>query len=395
MSNKVALVRCEEYTEQTVTAAIDQGLSLIGGLEQFIPKGADSKVFLKPNLLFDKHPDQVVTTHPLICSVIARKIKEITGTPPLLGDSPGGSITVFKSLFEKTGMKEYEEKGDFVCNNLIDDGIEEVNVPDGKLFKKIPISKAILNADVLINLPKLKTHTLMNMTGAVKNLFGAIVGYYKAECHKIAPHSSDLAEVFIHLAKILKPQLTIIDAVMAMDGNGPGGGDPFPMKCLIIGTNPFAVDVVAALLINQAPESMPIHKMAKEFGVIVPSLNSADENTRLEIVGDPIESFDTSKFRNPRSARISMIPKPLIRFLGRYINVYPFILADKCVKCYRCIKACPVGALSSENKEIPKLTKSKCISCFCCQEICPEKSIELKFSTLAKLIVGDRRKSNE
>ena len=213
----VSLTKCNSYELNELRLEVDKLLEPFEGIRSFVSPG--QKVLLKPNLLSAKSPERAVTTHPHLIQVIAEKVIE-AGGEPVIGDSPGGAIRGVKRVWDNTGIMEMASAARLDLVNFETSGIEEIISGEYHFY----ISKAVLEADVIINLGKLKTHTLTLLTCGVKNIFGVIPGFRKSELHKIFPKPGEFAAMLVELYKLISPSLTIVDGILAMEGNGPSSG---------------------------------------------------------------------------------------------------------------------------------------------------------------------------
>ena len=257
--NRIALARCDNYELSLVRAAILLLLEPIGGIGSFVKPG--ERILLKPNMLSVKSPDQAVTTHPAVVRVVAELVREAGGLV-LIGDSPG--MGSFQRVADKSGIARAaaESGAELVEFN------ETVDLPGSGTFRRFSLARAFWEADKVINLPKLKTHEMMTMTCAVKNLFGAVVGAEKAGWHlKAGASREQFARLLLEIYLLKKPLLNIVDAVVSMEGNGPGSGDPLQVGALIAGVNPVAVDMVAGRLAGIPADLLHVEREARGMGL--------------------------------------------------------------------------------------------------------------------------------
>jgi len=376
---KVAIIRCNDYNEENVYKALLKGIDLIGGIDLFVKRG--EKILLKVNNLAGSSPDECVTTHPSILDAMFR-ILDKKGVKISYGDSPGFEKSI--NALKKSGFFEIGEKykikpGDF-------DSGKSVDFEKGVVCKKFNIANACLDSDGLISLSKMKTHQITGITGAVKNQFGCIYGINKASYHLKLSNPTKFSEMLIELNLFLKPRLYIMDAISAMEGNGPRGGTPVKMNCLIISSDPVAIDATFARMIDLNPLYVPTIKIGKSRGL---GTYLEDE---IELLGDPIESFINKDFnivRKPvkNSSILSITPK----FIKNMVRNRPQIDPAKCIKCGICVDTCPVNekAINFKNNDKskpPVYNYNKCIRCYCCQEMCPKKAISISNPPLRRLL---------
>jgi len=250
MRPTVSIVRCQTYHDEEVLKSLRSSIDLIGGIENFVRRG--DHVLLKPNLLYGKAPEKAVTTHPSIVKGMIQIVREVGGIP-FIGDSP--SIGSLMRAAEKAGIKRVADENK--CP-LID--FEKPILPSkggGKFFKQLEIDKRVLEADVVINLPKWKTHGMMLLTLGVKNLFGCIPGPRKALWHLRAGEDRKLfAQMLIDLYQMIQPSLTLLDGIVGMEGNGPGSGDPIQLGLILTSRDPLSLDQVVCDLLRIPRKSL-------------------------------------------------------------------------------------------------------------------------------------------
>lgn len=376
---KVALIKCDSYDLNKVKNAINRGIDLLGGINAFVKDG--DKILLKPNLLASESAEKSVTTHPIvfeaIISILQEKSKEKNIKKISYGDSPGIGNGI--SVAQKSGINEVAQRLKIEYADF--DEPVGISFNEGIKEKSFTIAKPITEADTIISLPKLKSHALTVMTGAVKNQFGCIPGFRKAEYHLKLPDFDDFSTMLLDLNKLINPKLYIMDGIMAMEGNGPRSGSPKKLNVLLLSSDAVALDYVASQIISFDYNSIPTIKMGFKLGF------SNKEN--IEIVGDNIESVKVNDFKKPHK-RIgigrSLMKLSRFRVIKRLFAIMipkPVIEEGKCVKCGVCVKVCPVTPLALNfNKRgknfPPEYYYDKCITCYCCQELCPHKAIVLK-----------------
>lgn len=374
----VALVRCDTYDKNDVKAAVENGISLLGGISKFIE--IREKILLKPNVLAGDSPDKNVGPHPSVFRAIA-EVFHGAGAELTFGDSPGFGSPMGNA--RKAGLLDVAEELGIPFADF--ETAVEMQNPDGKLINKFDIAKGAAESDGLVSISKLKAHALTRITGAVKNQFGCIPGARKAEYHSVLPTALQFSKMLVDLNLLLKPRLYIMDGIVAMEGNGPRNGDPKPMHVLLFSTDPVALDSVVCRMINLDTALVETLVVGEDFGL------GTTEN--IELVGDDIDSFNKPDFvvnRSPASTTTgtSFLAKT---FMRRLTAPRPTIEANLCTRCGTCVTVCPAEpkALSwvdDEHAEPPMYDYSKCIRCYCCQELCPESAIYIKTPLLGKII---------
>ncbi|HBR34882.1 MAG TPA: (Fe-S)-binding protein [Firmicutes bacterium] len=370
---KIAIARCGSYVRNEVEGAVRKCLQELGGLQNFVTSG--QKVLVKPNLLAAEPPERGVDTHPEVVRAVLLELLAL-GLKPLVGDSPGvGSLA---RVAQKAGITEICDELGVPLGNFNQE--IEVKAADGKILKSFPLVEEITEVDAVINLPRIKTHGLTRLTGAVKNLFGCVAGLRKGEMHFRLQHADVFQEMLIDLALTIKPVLTIVDGVMAMEGNGPRNGNLRPMGLIMAGENPFAVDATIARLIGLSPSAVPLLASAMKRGIS--GLNA----TEIELRGEQLEEFIIADFQvPPASTRISFrVPEFVTNFFRHYVSPYPVIKAN-CRQCGICLQACPAKVIT-KGQESMTIDDRQCLRCYCCQEFCPHDAIELSTPFLGRFL---------
>lgn len=375
----VAVARCVEYNSNLVKEKINTIVDLIGGFESFINRG--DKVVLKVNLLRGSSPEKAVTTNPVLVEEIARKVKEI-GAEPIIADSPGGPFTTLnlKQAYYRSGFIEVAKNTGAILNYNTDS--KKIEYPEGEIGLYFELAEYILDADKIINLPKLKTHGLTKYTGAVKNLFGTVPGLIKAEYHLKMDKVDIFSKMLVDLAEMLNPVLNIMDGIIGMEGEGPSGGKPRQFGYLLASSSPFALDVAGSKLlgINNTKQ--------------VPTINEAYERnlvadiSDIQLLGNELvspENTDIPKIERQSNLLDQRLPDWLSRLVARYLRPRPEFNLDKCVGCGDCVLNCPSDALKMKEN-FPELDLENCIRCFCCQELCPKEAVSIKRPLLGKIL---------
>ncbi len=368
----VSIVRCADYETDHVLDATRSAVDLLGGMEKFIKPG--ERVLIKPNLLKASPPDDAVTTHPEIVRAVIRLVHG-AGAEAVVGDSPGfGDL---KRVCEKSGVaKVVEEEGAAFAD--MDDAVQ---VRNGGQFHRFEIARAVAEADAVINLPKLKTHGMMTITGAVKNLFGCIPGKRKVQWHFNAGVNRDsFARMLVELYGLIKPRLTIMDAVVGMEGNGPGSGDPRFIGLIFGGQDPVAMDAVSGAVVGTDPALLYVVRAAAEAGM------GETELGRIPILGEPLAGVTVAGFRLPPREHLEWpLPEWARRLLKDALTVRPVINHSLCIRCGICQGHCPQGAIGDAGKQL-SIRYRDCIRCFCCQEFCPRGAIAVGLGWALKIL---------
>ncbi|GAB6109789.1 DUF362 domain-containing protein [Fusibacter bizertensis] len=365
--SKVYVSNCDTYELETVKSTILKAINQMGGLEKYIQPG--QKVLLKINLIGPKKAEKAATTHPEFVRAVGQLVKAV-GAEVYVGDSSGGAIAGMaptKKSFTVAGIEKIANEDGFTLINFDEVGPASKEI-EGNFSKELYITKAIEEMDVVINLPKMKTHSMGVYTGAVKNLFGAIPGLRKAKYHKEAPNPEIFGQVLADIHKAIDNMpLHIMDGILSMQGEGPTAGSPYPAGKILISEDPLSLDRIAIEMMGILPERVDILKASiqRQIGVWAKS--------EIEVIGD----FEKLKnYALPKSYRTHAV-KDLTKVRGviDFFKVVPVVNQKKCIKCNSCVDGCPVGAIDRDSKIVDYTI---CIDCLCCHELCMIEAVELK-----------------
>jgi uncharacterized protein (DUF362 family) len=387
MKSSVSVVKCQDYDDDRVLSALRESIDLIGGIQNYIKNGSRARlgalasrrsplveaegsrgkprVLLKPNLLIGKSPEKAVTTHPSIVRGMIQIVREAGGVPSI-GDSPSvGSLTW---TAEKAGIKAVADE--MKCPLMEFD--KPMLLPEGcgKTFRRLEIDRSVLEADVIINLPKWKTHAQMFLTLGVKNLFGCVPGPRKALWHlKAGDDRKIFAQVLIDIYQVIQPSLTILDGIVGMEGNGPNSGRPIPIGLILASGDSLSLDQIVCDLVGISRESLLTNRIAFERGL---------GKNEIGVYGERVEDIKIPGFQFPTLFQIDWgLPNFLSKALKNALTSKPVILEKICKDCEQCAKICPPKALTRKGEDLI-FDYGKCIRCFCCLEVCPEGAISIK-----------------
>ncbi|MBI5551258.1 MAG: DUF362 domain-containing protein [Desulfobacterales bacterium] len=323
------------------------------------------KVLLKPNLLRGSRAEEGVVTHPAVLRAVVEKVETMGPAQIVVGDNPGlFGYGANEQCFQQTGLME-AAKGYY--RNIGNDGRGMAFNPD--FVPQVSISQAVLDADVVISLPKFKTHGLTVITGAIKNSYGMLPGAQKAMIHKAAGNPRRFQEAVVEVFRLRVPDLFIMDAVVGMEGNGPASPDLRDIGVIMAADNAVAMDAVMAHMMGCPPERLPFLQKAKALGL------GDYDLAAIEIDG---ELRQIPNFKLPSLGGEAIASNATIQaFLHSKTVLRPKADPELCTGCGTCVAQCPAQALSIPE-ELPRVDADKCIVCFCCQEICPEKAITLQ-----------------
>jgi uncharacterized protein (DUF362 family)/Pyruvate/2-oxoacid:ferredoxin oxidoreductase delta subunit len=363
----VSVRRVEDYEPERVLAGVREALAPLGGMRAFVRPG--QRVLLKPNLLMGARPERAITTHPAVVRAAILLAQEAGGIVSV-GDSPGVGTPALAArtagiarVLEETGAAgaDFSTPRDF-------------DVPAHRVAGRLTLVRAVAEADVVITLPKLKTHGQMVFTGALKNQYGCIPGMRKSQWHFRLQRREWLAELILDLHRTVRPALAIMDAVVGMEGNGPSAGRPRRVGAILAGADLVAVDTLACMLVNLDPATVPVLAAARAQGL---------GGTATEVAGDDWRALRVPDFQPVSKLedllRIVPLPRTMLRWVRERCTARPRINASRCEACGACEEGCPVRPPAIRPAALPEqpVDDERCIRCYCCQEFCPHGAIDL------------------
>ena len=372
MKSKVAIVQCFDYDKEKVFQAVHKALEYFGGIEAMVQAGQN--VLLKPNMLSAKAPERGITTHPVILEAMVREVQTAGGNA-WIGDSPAGAIKGIKRYWEKTGFLDVAERTGARLISFEADGSIDKQV-ENRIYH---IAKAVHEADVVINLPKFKTHGFALYTGAIKNLYGTLPGFQKACFHKSHPHPANFSNIIVDLYDIIKPVFHLMDGILGMEGNGPSTGDLRQVGLILAAQDGIALDTIASHIMGFQEDEIDAIRIAGERGIGMAKRN------QIEVLGNTLDTVQISDFNLPSNHLMKLVPEFLVKWVGKFLWVRPYANRELCTHCKLCAEGCPVKAIQMVDG-YPVMDYKKCINCMCCNESCPSNAIIQKLSWLAKKI---------
>ncbi len=373
MAVEVFVERCRSYKE----GELDKAIFPI--LQRLTPKlGTRPKILLKPNILRPAKPNEAITTHPEFVNSVAKFYRRAYPRAQIFIGESSGCLGLPNTKRALAGYSKAIRNHRLKVVPFESQKIAKVKNPHGKIWKEVPLPKVLLDADIVVNLPKLKTHTLTVFTGAVKNFYGCVPGAIKGKGHADAISPAKFSSLVLDVFQAVKCQVHLMDAVVGMEGNGPSNGLPKQTGYILGSKNGVALDA-AALRLAAIPETNVPTQVEAASRKLLPG---------YKIVGElkPVPyKFPSLK----KWALLGFLPETMLKFLGTKLSPFPvnhpFFVHSKCTRCYACKKICPVGAIYLKGK-FPEVNRKLCINCLCCAEQCPYGAIETKGSLLLRLL---------
>ncbi len=373
MIDKVFIEKQETYEYEELKQKVRHLLDAMQ-IEQKITR--DTKVVIKPNLVMAKKPEDAATTHPFIVKAVCEIIRPLT-KKIIIAECPGGpnNKMLIAEVYRATGIKAIaDELGIEICLEPV-----EVEVDLSEHAKNIRLAKVFLEADLIINLPKLKTHGLTLFSGAIKNLYGTVVGIYKTRYHYQYKDKEKFTHFLLDICEHYKPAINIMDGIFGMEGEGPTAGTPRKVGLLLGSTNPYYLDIVSSSVIGIDANRVDLFVYAKKRGIV----ETIDIKEILKFTNLELSAFyelRVAGYKLPlvREALVKhRLPKWLQAVLKKILEPKPKVLIEKCIGCGRCVTTCPAKTIKLKDKKAV-IDYKDCIKCYCCQELCPQKAIILK-----------------
>ena len=370
----IAFAGAADYAPETIRQAVRQVVEQSGfDAEQVRGK----RVLLKANLLMKRKPEEATTTHPQVMEETARLMLEHGAAEVVIADSPGGPYTkpLLHSIYDTCGMTRAAQNSGARLNE--ETGSQTLRREENKLVREFTVIDPVAQADVIISVCKLKTHSMTTLSGGVKNLFGCIPGLQKPEFHLRFPDRNDFGEMLVDLALTVRPALTIVDAVVGMEGDGPSGGSPRKLGFVAACRDPFGLDLAMSRIIGVTPDSVPTIAASQRRGLC------PDSPEKLPLAGDIQFAQPVPGFLPPHAKSVDFlghVPAPLrplaSHLMGR-LTPRPVIRTRDCVGCGRCAESCPAHTITISGGKA-HIRYDSCIHCYCCHEMCPVRAIDIR-----------------
>ena len=376
--DKIYLAKVNNYYADNLSIEIE---NIFNNFEILSSLNSNSKILLKPNLIAKYSPDAGVTTHPLFVKSIIKELQKRNVTNIILADSCGGPAgnSVMKSVYRASGMEKLcKEENILLYNESLSTMVKYSN---GKLVKEFELINIVNEVDLIINLPKLKTHVMTGVTCATKNVFGLIPGLTKAELHFRFPNKNDFGDMLIDLNLTLGKMMHIVDGITSMQGDGPTGGTVYNSNVILASDNQYLLDTVVCKMFDFSLLDVPYLNAAKNRNLT--NLTYTKENilNGYELI-TPFDNFEKPK--SYKDVDFSGHIGFLSPFIKKFLSPRPIIDKSLCIGCKKCFEICPQHVIDI-LKGKAHINKKNCIKCFCCHEVCPANAIDIKSSNFFNL----------
>ncbi len=370
MMERVWLSRCGGYAPEELFRQVEESFDMLGVWDEIKP---GMTVVIKPNLVMSSKPGNAIATHPALVAAVGKCVQK-AGADVVIAESPGGPYTpaAMKAVFRGCGYTDMAKDCGFTL--YTDCKSREVSLPGAVRCRQLSVVEPFLTRDYLIDMAKLKTHSMVGFSGAVKNLFGTVPGLQKPELHCRFPEKQPFSEMLVDLCDFLKPDLCFLDGILAMEGNGPTGGRPRSLGVLGASKSPYALDVCGAALIGLEPESVLMLKEADRRGL---GPVSPEECQLVKESVEALAQLDFLKAEASSTDFIDRLPKFLRPAAKKIATPTPKIRKADCVGCGKCAESCPQHTIVIRDGKAV-IDYKKCIRCFCCHEMCPKHVIDIR-----------------
>jgi uncharacterized protein (DUF362 family)/Pyruvate/2-oxoacid:ferredoxin oxidoreductase delta subunit len=399
MINAVSLVRCNTYEYDEVRKALVESLSLIDALS-FVKPGM--KVGIKANLVTGAAPDKAITTHPVLLRCLCELLTE-KGADVIVGDSPGGLFTpaFVHGVYKSSGLNELENIANAGAGVTLNQNfsVKEAEFNEAVSIKTFSYTGWLDDVDAIINFSKLKTHAMMGMSCAVKNMFGCIPGTTKPEYHMRFPEEKAFANVMVDLNEYFKPVLYVVDAIDGMEGNGPTAGEKRHIGAILSSKRPYCLDMACANIIGMGINDVQTLLVAHERGLGPKDISEVEMLGSLTLKEALVPDFKRATIHQSITFEGGGLINTLKSKGTKLVySTKPKVNSPECIGCRKCFETCPAKAISmvyvngaSKGNAIPRIDRKKCIKCFCCQEFCPVGAMKVHYNPLGKLLNSIQR----
>lgn len=375
MKSAVAVLRCSDYEYSKVKEAVYSTINMVGGTKSLHISGGD-RVLLKVNLLAARKPEDAVTTHPTVAKALTEYFQD-AGAEVVLGDSSAAGPIETRKALKVAGIEQVAKETKAKAVNFEAEGFAKIPAPEGSMrLNEIYVAKPVLDAQMVVTVPKLKNHNLTKFTGALKNLFGTVPTATRMNLHalgNIRRFSQGIVDIF----SAVKPGLAIMDGVVGMDGNGPSFGTIRKTGIIAASRDSVALDAVCSSMVGYKENEILTTFEASNRGLGNGRLRD------IQLMGTEARELYLS-WDKVKTMPLDMVPSRLFRMMIGLVYTRPKLIKANCTRCATCASHCPAHAI--RLSPYPVLDYNKCLKCFTCNEICPNGAYELRKSFLARIL---------
>jgi uncharacterized protein (DUF362 family)/NAD-dependent dihydropyrimidine dehydrogenase PreA subunit len=375
LRSEVAVVRCSSYDCDEVKESVYSSINIAGGIKS-LHIGNGDRVLLKVNLLSARKPEDAVTTHPSVAKAIIEYFQD-AGADVVLGDaSAAGPIETRKAL-KVSGIEQVAKETKARAVNFEAEGFSKIPAPEGAMqLSEVHVAKPVLDAQLIVSVPKLKNHTMTMFTGALKNMFGTVPTATRMKLHALG-NPRLFAQGIVDICAAIKPRLAVMDGVVGMDGNGPSFGSIKKVGIIAASRDSVALDAVCSSILGYKENEIPITVEAARRGLGRGALRD------IQVRGIDLDGLDVS-WDKVGAMPLDRVPSRLIRTMMKLIYTRPKLIRNNCTRCATCASHCPVNAI--RLNPYPVLDYNKCLRCFTCNEVCPSGAYELRKSLVSRIL---------
>jgi uncharacterized protein (DUF362 family)/NAD-dependent dihydropyrimidine dehydrogenase PreA subunit len=378
--SRVAVAACPSYSPPHVAAALAEALAAVGPLSALVKPG--QTVLVKPNLFSSHPPEHAVTTHPELVRQVVLLCAEAGAGRIWVGDSPVGRNTEALT-YARTGIAAAVAGTPAELKSW-----QVTQAPRACGDDMLPIPGWYDEVDAVVSLPKLKTHVLTTLTCGLKNVYGLVSGQSKAWFHTKYPSPAAMSAFLVRVFAALKPRLTITDAVVAMEGNGPSHGRPLPVGALLASRDAVALDAVGCTALGIEPAAVPMIRLAAGDGL------GCMERARIDCVGSGVTSLRAARMKPSLARHLMRVPEAVYGLTPRFLQLRPKIQERECVRCGICVDTCPRDAIATSARSgRVEIIPEKCIACYCCLESCPQGAVAVQLYLANRICIGRQRRA--
>ncbi len=375
-------IAIERVVNEQVEAAVFRALDGIQAERLMYKKGL--VVLIKPNLLMAKPPEQAATTHPAVLKGVIQWVARFEPERIYVADSSNGIRPgKTRKAMKVSGIEAVCEALGAIAVPFEERPRHSYVVQSPLVLEEVISSTLLKEADVVINVPKIKTHGQCVLTCCIKNMFGTVILGNKSKLHARFPHIEAFSSALADIYSVARPQLTVIDGYVCQEGRGPSSGDVVKLDLIIAGYDPVALDTVVCKIVGLDPSRVIHIVKASHKGLGTMDL------TKIHFTGQAIESV-RRPFRIPFTPSVPFrVPRPLSEYVATVLFRATVSFDKKaCVRCGTCWQNCPTGAITAPRDKVdtvPQWRRSACITCYCCAETCPHDAVKFRIPIVKNL----------